>query len=115
MIDSPAIAAIIQEEGVVHDTIVLRLTFSDRIAAMARGITHMGAEIRCGVDSVTITGGPLRGAEIDPWGDHRIAMSLAVLALNAEGETTIRNAGCVSKSYPDFWDDLKSIGGRLRR
>lgn len=93
----------------------LRLKESDRIAAMAEGLTSMGAKIRCDVDSVTITGGPLRGAEIDPWGDHRIAMSLAVLALNAGGETTIRNAGCVSKSYPGFWDDLKSIGGRLNR
>jgi 3-phosphoshikimate 1-carboxyvinyltransferase len=82
---------------------------------MAEGLTRMGAKIRCDVDSVTITGGPLRGAEIDPWGDHRIAMSLAVLALNAGGETTIRNAECVSKSYPGFWDDLKSIGGRLKR
>lgn len=93
----------------------LRLKESDRIAAMAEGLTRMGAKIRCDVDSVTITGGPLRGAEIDPWGDHRIAMSLAVLALNAGGETTIRNAECVSKSYPGFWDDLKSIGGRLKR
>ena len=93
----------------------LRLKESDRIAAMAEGLTRMGAKIRCDLDSVTITGGPLRGAEIDPWGDHRIAMSLAVLALNAGGETTIRNAECVSKSYPGFWDDLKSIGGRLKR
>lgn len=93
----------------------LRLKESDRIAAMVEGLTRMGAEIRCGMDSVTITGGSLHGAEIDPWGDHRIAMSLAVLSLKVRGETTITNTGCVSKSYPGFWDDLKSIGGRLRR
>jgi 3-phosphoshikimate 1-carboxyvinyltransferase len=93
----------------------LRLKESDRVAAMAEGLTRMGAEIRCDTDSVVITGGPLRGAEIDPWGDHRIAMSLAILALHAEGETTIRDAGCVSKSYPGFWDDLAAIGGRVKK
>ena len=91
----------------------LRLKESDRVAAMAEGLTRMGAEISYDADSAVITGGPLKGAEIDSWGDHRIAMSLAVLALHAEGETTIKNAGCVSKSYPGFWGDLASIGGRL--
>ena len=93
----------------------LRLKESDRVAAMAEGLTRMGARIRYDADSATITGGTLHGGEVDPWGDHRIAMSLAILALHAEGETTIRNAGCVSKSYPGFWDDLVSIGGRLER
>ncbi|MFA5868352.1 MAG: 3-phosphoshikimate 1-carboxyvinyltransferase [Candidatus Bathyarchaeia archaeon] len=93
----------------------LKLKESDRVAAMAEGLTRMGAEIRCDTDSAVITGGPLRGAEIDPWGDHRIAMSLAILALHAEGETTIRDAGCVSKSYPGFWDDLAAIGGRVKK
>ncbi len=93
----------------------LRLKESDRVAAMAEGLTRMGARIGYDADSATITGGTLHGGEVDPWGDHRIAMSLAILALHAEGETTIRNAGCVSKSYPGFWDDLVSIGGRLER
>jgi 3-phosphoshikimate 1-carboxyvinyltransferase len=92
----------------------LGLKESDRVAAMAEGLTRMGAGIRYDADSAVIRGGPLRGAEVDPWGDHRIAMSLAVLALHAEGETTIRDAGCVSKSYPGFWGDLAAIGGRLR-
>lgn len=93
----------------------LRLKESDRVAAMAEGLTRMGAEIRYDADSATIRGGPLRGAEVDPWGDHRIAMSLAVLALHAGGETTIRDAGCVSKSYPGFWGDLSAIGGRVEK
>ncbi len=88
----------------------LRLKESDRVAAMAEGLTRMGAEVRCDADTATIRGGELRGAAVDPWGDHRIAMSLAVLALRA-GETTITDAGCVSKSYPGFWRDLASIGG----
>jgi 3-phosphoshikimate 1-carboxyvinyltransferase len=93
----------------------LRLKESDRVAAMVEGLTHMGAEISCDSDSATIKGSQLHGGEVDPWGDHRIAMSLAVLALHAEGETIIRNAECVSKSYPRFWDDLESLGGRLKK
>ncbi len=91
----------------------LRFKESDRVAAMAEGLTRMGAKVSYDADSATIMGGRLRGAEVDPWGDHRIAMSLAVLALRAEGETIIKNAGCISKSYPGFWSDLAALGGRV--
>jgi 3-phosphoshikimate 1-carboxyvinyltransferase len=90
----------------------LRLKESDRVAAMAEGLTRMGAEVSYDADTATIRGGALHGATVDPWGDHRIAMSLAVLALRA-GETKIMDAGCVSKSYPGFWRDLASIGGSV--
>jgi len=90
----------------------LRLKESDRVAAMAAGLTRMGAEVSHGGDAATIRGGALHGAEVDPWGDHRIAMSLAVLALRA-GKTKINDAGCVSKSYPGFWRDLAAIGGSV--
>jgi 3-phosphoshikimate 1-carboxyvinyltransferase len=93
----------------------LRLKESDRVAAMVEGLTRMGIKVRCDPDSVKITGGTPRGADVDSWGDHRIAMSLAVLALTAEGETKINDAGCVSKSYPGFWDDLAAIGVRLEK
>jgi 3-phosphoshikimate 1-carboxyvinyltransferase len=93
----------------------LRLKESDRVAAMVEGLTRMGIKVRCDPDSAKITGGTPRGANVDSWGDHRIAMSLAVLALTAEGETKIKDAGCVSKSYPGFWDDLAAIGGRLEK
>jgi 3-phosphoshikimate 1-carboxyvinyltransferase len=91
----------------------LRLKESDRVAAMAEGLTRMGIKVRCDPDSIQITGGVPKGAEVDSWGDHRIAMSLAVLALAAEGESKINDAGCVSKSYPGYWGDLAAIGGRL--
>jgi 3-phosphoshikimate 1-carboxyvinyltransferase len=89
----------------------LRLKESDRVAAMAEGLRYMGASVSYDADSAKIRGRPLHGAAVDPWGDHRIAMSLAILALHAEGETTINNAGCVSKSYPGFWGDLAALGG----
>ncbi len=102
-------------EGTSHLTGLarLRLKESNRVAAMAEGLTRMGAEVRYDAESATIRGGKLHGAEVDPWGDHRIAMSLAVLALRAEGETKIKDAGCISKSYPGFWGDLAALGGRL--
>jgi 3-phosphoshikimate 1-carboxyvinyltransferase len=93
----------------------LRLKESDRVAAMAEGLTRMGARVRYDSDSAKVTGGAPRGAEVDPRGDHRIAMSLAVLALAAEGETKINDSECVKKSYPGFWDDLAAIGGRLEK
>lgn len=101
-------------EGTSRLTGLARLRFkeSDRVAAMVEGLTRMDTEVRFDADSVTIRGGRIRGAEIDPWGDHRIAMSLAVLALRAEGETKIEDGGCVSKSYPGFWGDLTTLGGR---
>ncbi len=92
----------------------LRLKESDRVAAMAEGLTQMGAKVSYDADTTTIRGGELHGAEVDSWGDHRIAMSLAVLALSVGGETNIKDARCVSKSYPGFWGDLATLGGSVK-
>jgi len=51
----------------------------------------------------------LKGAEIDPHNDHRIAMSCAVAGLNAKGETIINDAECVNKSYPSFFEDIERL------
>ena len=75
----------------------------------------MGAEIKVNKEEVSIKGSRLFGATIDPYGDHRIAMALAVLSLAAVGETTIRDAECVSKSYPGFWGDFERMGINVRR
>jgi 3-phosphoshikimate 1-carboxyvinyltransferase len=93
----------------------LKIKESDRLEAMAEGLEAMGAKIKVVDDTCTIEGGSLRGATIDPHGDHRIAMSFAVLGLVAEGETTINDPDCVNKSYPGFWDDLAALGGNMRR
>jgi len=52
---------------------------------------------------------------VNPYSDHRIAMSLGALALAAEGDTTIQDAGCVTKSYPGFWGHLERLGVKIRR
>jgi 3-phosphoshikimate 1-carboxyvinyltransferase len=92
----------------------LRIKESDRLAAMMEGLQKMGIEIAGDGDSVRITGGLPRGATIDPYNDHRIAMSFAVLSQVAKGGTTILNPECVSKSYPGFWNDLGQIGAKIR-
>jgi len=88
----------------------LRLKESDRLQAMAQGLERMGASLRLEGDRLLIRGGSLKGAEVDPQGDHRIAMAFAALAAAAEGPTVICDAECVSKSYPGFWRDMARLG-----
>ena len=63
------------------------------------------------VSGLTICGGPLAGGEIDPRGDHRVAMAAAVAACAASAAVTIRDSACVAKSYPRFWEDLAALKG----
>ena len=77
---------------------------------MVRNLSAMGADIKETADGMIIRGGnPLHGAVIDSRLDHRIAMSFAVAACLAEGETEILGAECVNISYPEFYADLKKL------
>ncbi len=70
----------------------------------------MGADITPTEDGMIIRGGsPLQGARIKTYGDHRIAMSFAIAALNAEGATTFDDEACVTVSYPSFYQDLEKL------
>ena len=92
---------------IIKDAAELKAKESDRIAVMADNLTRMGAHVTATDDGMIIEGGfPLHGAEIDSHLDHRIAMSFAVAALAADGETTILDADCVKISYPNFYHDL---------
>ncbi len=85
----------------------LRVKESDRIAALAEGLRRLGARVQERPDGLVIEGGALlRGAAVRSYGDHRIAMALAVAGLAAEGETEIEEAECASVSFPEFWDLL---------
>jgi 3-phosphoshikimate 1-carboxyvinyltransferase len=88
----------------------LRVKESDRIAAIAMNLRAMGAQVEEREDGLKIPGGQQpRGAEIDSFGDHRIAMAFAVAALRAEGETRIRRADAAVISYPGFFQALQSL------
>ena len=91
----------------------LRIKESDRINAMQEGLERMGIKTRFYDDSMIVHGGSPTGAKIYPHNDHRIAMAFGILGLAAEGETTILDAECVSKSYPNFWNDLEFLGAQI--
>lgn len=94
----------------------LRIKESDRIDTVTTELNKLGAHIEQFSDSMTIHGvSQLQGGETDSHNDHRIAMMLAVAATRAAGPVTIRDAGSVAKSYPQFWADYEKLGGRLTR
>ncbi|MFC1918714.1 3-phosphoshikimate 1-carboxyvinyltransferase [Chloroflexota bacterium] len=89
-----------------------RLKESNRVSALREGLEGMGIKVLEEKNRLTVTGSPARGAVMDTRGDHRIAMAFSLLGL-VVGGTVIDNAECVSKTYPDFWDTVKSIGGKV--
>ena len=101
------------EQGVeIRDASELRVKESDRIAVLAENLRRMGARVEERADGLRVEGraaGELRGAEIDPHGDHRMAMAFAVAALGAQGPVRIRDADCAAVSYPEFFSVLDGL------
>jgi 3-phosphoshikimate 1-carboxyvinyltransferase len=88
----------------------LRVKESDRIEGIAAMLRAMGAQVETFPDGFAIEGPQrLRGAVIDPCGDHRIAMAAAIAALAAQDATTIHDAECAGVSYPSFFSTLRSV------
>ncbi len=89
----------------------LRYKESDRLGSLYAELKKMGADIVMKEDGLTIKGPcAMHGATVDPHNDHRIAMACVVAALGARGKTKIQNSECINKSYPRFFDDLRSLG-----
>ncbi len=96
-------------QTVVRDAAELRVKESDRIAATVAGLDALGAKVRETEDGMMIEGGSrLAGAEVQSHGDHRIAMSMAVAGLIADGATTVGESEAVDVSYPTFWGELEN-------
>jgi 3-phosphoshikimate 1-carboxyvinyltransferase len=104
------------ENGIeIRDAKELRVKESDRIAALVENLKRMGATVEERPDGLRVEGrkaGRVHGAEIDPHGDHRIAMAFSVAGLAAEGATVIRGAECAGVSYPTFFEDLARVAER---
>jgi 3-phosphoshikimate 1-carboxyvinyltransferase len=104
------------ERGIeIRNASELRVKESDRIAALAENLRRMGATVEERPDGLRVEGrsaGQLRGAEIEPHGDHRIAMAFTVAALGAIGATVIRDPDCAAVSYPNFYEDLDRVAER---
>ncbi len=107
------------EHGIeLRDAQELRVKETDRITALADNLRRMGAQVEERPDGLRVAGRsagsargapPLHGAEIDPRGDHRIAMAFAIAALAAQGETAIGDADCVAVSFPEFFPTLDRL------
>lgn len=95
---------------VIKDAQELKVKESNRIDVVVNNLKAMGADVCATDDGMIINGGrELHGAEIDSKLDHRIAMSFAVAAMNANGETEIKGAECVDISYPNFYSDMNKL------
>ena len=92
----------------------LRIKECDRLRAMCSELNKIGADIEEKADGLTIRGKQsLKGGSVYSWGDHRIAMAMAVASVKCTEPVIIKDALCVRKSYPDFWKHFKMLGGKL--
>jgi 3-phosphoshikimate 1-carboxyvinyltransferase len=109
----PVLAAIAPytEQGIeIRDARELRVKESDRIASIATNLRAMGAQVEEREDGLKIPGGQtMHGAEIQSFGDHRIAMAFSIAALRAHGETLIQGSECAAISYPAFFSTFEGL------
>ncbi len=108
-------AAAAKGETLLRGAAELRVKESDRIAAMAEGLTRLGVEVEPYPDGLRIVGGPMSGGEIDSLGDHRIAMAFVIASLRASGPLTIIDVENVGTSYPDFVPAARAVGLKVER
>jgi 3-phosphoshikimate 1-carboxyvinyltransferase len=104
-----AVALFAQGPTTIRNVGHIRHKETDRLAALAAELRKFGAEIEERTDGLRIVPRPLRGSIIDTYDDHRMAMSMALVGLAIPG-VVIRDPGCSSKTYPDFFRDLAGLG-----
>ena len=104
------VAAFAKGTTVIKNVSHLKSKESDRLKSVVNELIKMGIDARCSDDEMIVAGGRPRGAEIETYGDHRIAMSFAVAGLVAPG-TTILDESCVEKSFPNFWEVFEGLYG----
>lgn len=114
LIDEIPVLAVLgakSDEGLtVRDASELRVKETDRIATVAENFRRMGASIEVLPDGLHVPGGQRFGpAQLDSFGDHRIAMAFSIAALLAEGECVMSGADAASVSYPEFFHALRSV------
>jgi 3-phosphoshikimate 1-carboxyvinyltransferase len=107
------IAAVAEGETVLRGIDRARLKESDRVASLRQELTKMGIRVIEESDTLRIIGTKPRGAIIDSHGDHRIAMSFALLGA-VVGDMVIEDAACVEKTYPEFWEVFQDLGGQVK-
>ena len=106
-----AVTAACRHGAVFTNIARLRLKESDRVESVKEMILALGGTAEADENTLTVLGTGLRGGTVDARNDHRIAMSAAIAATACSGEVTILGAQCVEKSYPQFWEIYKELGG----
>lgn len=92
----------------------LRIKECDRLRAIATELNKIGADVKEREDGLLIRGvEALKGGVVNSWNDHRIAMALAIASIKCIEPLIIEDSECVKKSYPNFWEDFKSLGGKI--
>jgi 3-phosphoshikimate 1-carboxyvinyltransferase len=108
------LAAIAEGTSRIENAEHVRYKETDRLRALATELPKLGVKLKEEKDSLTITGGKLKGAEVHGWDDHRIVMSLALAGMVA-GNTTIDTTESVAISYPDFFKDMSNLGVKIKQ
>ena len=105
------VASVAKGTTLIRGAARLRLKESDRLMSVSTVLNTLGASVSETDDGLIINGkDTLLGGCVDAFGDHRIAMSVAVAASVCKNDVTLHGAEAVNKSYPDFWQDLKALG-----
>jgi len=108
-----ALAAVSEGTTRIRGAAELRVKESDRLDVMARGLEVLGVSLQEYEDGIDVTGGAVGGGVVDGAGDHRCAMSFAVLGQVAQQEIVIEGAENINTSFPTFVRDLASAGGLI--
>lgn len=109
-----AVASVSVGVTFINDCARLRIKESDRLATTSQELNNLGADVEVRGNSLIITGRPeLPGGEVDSHNDHRIAMMAAVASVRCTGPVLIHGAEAVNKSYPDFFDHFRQLGGQV--
>jgi 3-phosphoshikimate 1-carboxyvinyltransferase len=93
----------------IREASELRVKESDRISTVVENLRRMNADVEEFPDGLRVKKSNLKGATVNSFGDHRIAMAFAIAGLFADGETEIIDADCAAVSFPEFFDVLKSV------
>lgn len=106
------LASFCEGKSEIFNVARLRIKECDRLEAISQCVNKIGGRVEAFEDRLVITGvESFEGGEVESFNDHRIAMSMAVASTRCKNPLVVNGAQCVSKSYPNFWEDFKSLGG----
>lgn len=112
-----AVAALTKGKTEIINAGRLRIKECDRLAAVTSELNKLGAKIVEQEDGLIVTGVEILKGNVEVWShkDHRIAMTLAIASTKCEEPIVIKDYECIAKSYPNFFDDFVSLGGKIER